>query len=113
MAVRRQPFPLRRISLEHSQPEDEQSEFVQTLVQYASFFHNSIAGRLVLEDLKKVLDRPSYKPGRSTEEMVWREGRRSVYLDIVMAVSAGIEAIESQTGEQTTHAEGVPGDPLE
>jgi hypothetical protein len=91
-------------------------EALQVLAQYASFFQNSHDGQRILADLKKSLDRPTYRPGRSTDEVIWREGRRSVYLDIVAAVGAGIEAIETLATELPAQAEGVgsvAGDPLD
>lgn len=88
---------------------------LKMLGRYASFFHNSEAGPQILADLKKSLDQPTYRPGRSSDEVIWREGRRSVYLDIVAAVGAGIEAIETQMSEPQTVAEGVgpAGEPLD
>lgn len=65
------------------------------LTAYASFFHNTESGRLILADLKKNLDRPTFRPGMNPNETLWLEGRRSVYLDIVASVGAGIEAIEN------------------
>jgi len=103
------------LNAERKKDADLDAAYVQTLAQYASFFHNSVAGPQIMADLKKMLDRPTYRPGRSNDEVLWREGRRSVYLDIVSAIGAGIEAIESLSSERPTHAEGVgsTGDPLE
>lgn len=70
-------------------------EHLKTLAAYASFFHNTPSGRAILADLKKSLDRETYRPGGNTNDTIWLEGRRSVYLDIVAAIGAGIEAIES------------------
>lgn len=65
------------------------------LTAYASFFHNTESGRLILADLKKNLDRPTFRSGMNPNETLWLEGRRSVYLDIIAAVGAGVEAIEN------------------
>lgn len=102
---------------------DEQEQVLQeldtqrlkTLGAYASFFHNSESGPAILADLKKSLDQPTYRPGRDTNEVIWREGRRSVYLDIVAAVGAGVEAIESFRSEPQSVADGVgpAGEPLD
>lgn len=89
---------------------------LQILGAYASFFQNTADGQRILVDLKKSLDQPTYRPGRSTDEVIWREGRRSVYLDIVAAVGVGVEAIETLSTELPAQAEGVPsvaGDPLD
>lgn len=77
---------------------DEQQaddEHLKCLEAYASFFHNTDSGRRILADLKKNLDRPTFRPGMNTDDTLWLEGRRSVYLDIVAAVGAGVEAIEN------------------
>jgi hypothetical protein len=95
--------------------EEMEYERLKMLSRYTSFFHNSESGPNILADLKKSLDQPSYRPGRSTDEVIWREGRRSVYLDIISAVGEGMKVIESLGSEPQTQAEGVghAGDPLD
>lgn len=77
------------------QKDEADERHLKTLEAYASFFHNSDSGPKILADLKKNLDRPTYRPGMSRDDMLWLEGRRSVYLDIVAAVGAGVEVLEN------------------
>lgn len=89
-------------------PKNQDEEFVQSLAAYASFFHNSEAGPRILADLKKSLDGPSFRPGMDALTTAWNEGRRSVYLQIVAAVGAGVEAIESAGAQPETETEETP-----
>lgn len=47
------------------------------------------SGSVVLRDLKRRLDVPSYIVGIDSLELAHREGRRSVLLDILAAIEAG------------------------
>lgn len=64
---------------------------MKRLVDYASFFQNSIEGPRILRYLRDALDGSSYRPGQDALETAYRAGRRSVYLDIVAAVGEGEE----------------------
>lgn len=86
---------------------------LKSLEAYASFFHNTESGRLILADLKHQLDRPVYRPGMSKDDTLWLEGRRSVYLDIVAAVGAGIEVIENVGRKREPSLAPVLDDPLD
>lgn len=77
--------------------EEIERETLKRLVDYASFFHNSIEGPRILKYLKDSLDGSSYRPGMDALETAYQAGRRSVYLDIVAAVGEGEEAIASET----------------
>lgn len=48
-----------------------------------------VSGAIVLKDLKRKLDVPSYLVGIDSLELAHREGRRSVLLDILAAIEAG------------------------
>lgn len=89
-------------------PKNRDEEMVLTLQAYASFFHNSESGPRILADLKKALDGPSFRPGMDALTTAWLEGRRSVYLLIVAAVGAGVEAIESAGAQPETETEENP-----
>lgn len=71
--------------------EEIQQESLKRLVDYASFFQNSLEGPRILRYLKDSLDGSSYRPGQDALETAYRAGRRSVYLDIVAAVGEGQE----------------------
>ena len=43
---------------------------------------SSKLGEEVLEEWEEEYANPTYRPGEPTEDMVYREGRRSFYLDI-------------------------------
>jgi len=77
--------------------EEIEQETIKRLVDYASFFHGSIEGRRILGYLKDALDGGSYRPGMDTNEVIYRAGRRSVYLDIIAAVGAGEDEIARAT----------------
>lgn len=79
---------------------DERELLVQRLSAYVSLFQNTREGRAVLDDLKKSLDGPSFRPGVDTHTAAWLEGRRSVYLDIVASVGGGVALIESGGQDQ-------------
>jgi len=101
---------------EKEAPED--SELTRKLQAYVSFFHNAPSGRLVLADLKASLDGETYWAGMRSEDSIFLQGRRSVYLDIITAIGAGEIAVES-AGEQrpaeveTLWLPGALGEPLE
>jgi hypothetical protein len=80
---------------------DERELLIQRLGAYVSLFQNTREGRAVLDDLKKSLDGPSFRPGIDTHTMAWLEGRRSVYTDIVASVGSGVAMIESGGQDQT------------
>jgi len=71
--------------------EEIEQETLRRLVDYASFFHNTIEGPRILRYLKDSLDGSSYRPGQDALETAYKAGRRSVYLDIVAAVGEGEE----------------------
>lgn len=71
--------------------EEIEQEALRRLVDYASFFHNTIEGPRILRYLKDSLDGSSYRPGQDALETAYKAGRRSVYLDIVAAVGEGEE----------------------
>ena len=71
--------------------EEIEQESLKRLVDYASFFQNSIEGPRILRYLRDSLDGSSYRPGQDALELAYRAGRRSVYLDIVDAVGEGKE----------------------
>ena len=71
--------------------EEIEQESLKRLVDYASFFHNTIEGPRILRYLKDSLDGSSYRPGQDALETAYKAGRRSVYLDIVAAVGEGEE----------------------
>jgi hypothetical protein len=80
---------------------DERELLIQRLSAYVSFFQNLQSGRDILADLKNALDGPVFRPGMDRDTMLWLEGRRSVYLDIVASVGAGVAMIESGGQDQT------------
>ena len=71
--------------------EEIEQESLKRLVDYASFFQNSIEGPRILRYLRDSLDGSSYRPGQDALETAYRAGRHSVYLDIVDAVGEGKE----------------------
>ena len=77
--------------------EEIEKESLKRLVDYASFFHNTIEGPRILRYLRESLDGNSYRPGMDALETAFRAGRRSVYLDIVAAVGEGEEEIARAT----------------
>jgi hypothetical protein len=77
--------------------EEIEQESLKRLIDYASFFHNSVEGPRILRYLRDSLDGSSYRTGQDALEMAYRAGRRSVYLDIVAAVGEGEEEIERAT----------------
>ena len=77
--------------------EEIEKESLKRLVDYASFFHNSIEGPRILRYLREALDGNSYRPGMDALETAFRAGRRSVYLDIVAAVGEGEEEMARAT----------------
>lgn len=66
----------------------------EVLMAYASWPHG-VYGSVILKDLKASLDRPSYRLGGSSKDAIYREGRRSVYLDILAAIEAGQSLVEN------------------
>jgi len=66
----------------------------EVLMAYASWPHGP-SGSVVLKDLKASLDQPSYKLGGNTNDAIYREGRRSVWLDILAAIEAGQSLVEN------------------
>lgn len=76
--------------------EEIEQESLKRLVDYASFFQNSIEGPRILRYLKDSLDGSSYRPGQDALETAYKAGRRSVYLDIVAAVGDGLEEMERE-----------------
>ena len=77
--------------------EEIEQESLKRLVDYASFFQNSIEGRSILRYLKDALDGNAYRPGQDALETHYRLGRRSVYLDIVASVGEGEEEMARVT----------------
>jgi hypothetical protein len=77
--------------------EEIEQESLKRLVDYASFFHNSIEGPRILRYLRDSLDGSSYRPGQDALETAYKAGRRSVYLDIIAAVGEGEEEIARAT----------------
>lgn len=77
--------------------EGVERETLKRLVDYASFFQNSIEGPRILRYLKDSLDGSSYRPGMDALETAYQAGRRSVYLDIVAAVGEGEEEMARET----------------
>lgn len=66
----------------------------EVLMAYAAW-PNGVSGSVILKDLKASLDQPSYRPGRSVKDAIYREGRRSVWLDILAAIEAGQSLVEN------------------
>ncbi len=77
--------------------EEIERESLKRLVDYASFFHNTIEGPRILRYLRESLDGNSYRPGQDALETAYRAGRRSVYLDIIAAVGEGEEEMARVT----------------
>lgn len=76
--------------------EEIERESLKRLVDYASFFQNSLEGPRILRYLKDSLDGSSYRPGQDALETAYKAGRRSVYLDIVAAVGEGVEEMQRE-----------------
>ena len=74
--------------------EEVERERLKRLVDFASFFQNTVEGPKILSYLKSSLDGNSYKPGQDALETAYRAGRRSVYLDIIAAVGEGQEVLQ-------------------
>jgi len=76
----------------------------EVLEAYANW-SMSPSGSIVLKDLRKKLDVPSYLVGIDALEMAHREGRRSILLDIQAAIALGHQeksALPEPTNEQET-----------
>lgn len=76
-----------------SQSKDEAAR-QEVLMAYAAWPHG-VSGSVILKDLKASLDQPSYRPGMRTRDAIYREGRRSVWLDILAAIEAGQSLVEN------------------
>lgn len=92
--------------------EEIERESLKRLVDYASFFHNTLEGPRILRYLREALDGSSYRPGMDALETAFRAGRRSVYLDIVAAVGEG-EAEMARVTKVEPQQEAVMNVPLE
>lgn len=67
---------------------------MQVLMAYSSWPH-SASGAIIMKDLKASLDQPSYRLGGNKDDAIYREGRRSVWLDILAAIEAGQSLTEN------------------
>ena len=76
-----------------TQAEDEAKRH-EVLMAYAAWPHG-VSGSVVLKDLKASLDQPSYRLGGNKDDALYREGRRSVWLDILAAIEAGQSLVEN------------------
>ncbi len=76
-------------------------DYTETLIAYHTTFKNSPAGQRVYRDLVLTLDRLSYAEGCDALALAFREGRRSVLLDIRAAMEAGAKLVDNLGAEQT------------
>lgn len=72
----------------------DEDKRLEVLMAYAAWPH-SPSGSVIMKDLKASLDQPSYKLGGSKDDTLYREGRRSVWLDILAAIEAGQSLVEN------------------
>lgn len=85
----------------------DEDQRLEVLMAYAAWPHG-VSGSVILKDLKASLDQPSYKLGGDTNDAIYREGRRSVWLDILAAIEAGqslVENLGKAPANQQQHAE--------
>lgn len=77
-----------------TQLKKDEEQRKEVLMAYASWPHGP-SGSVILKDLKASLDVPSYRLGGSKDDAIYREGRRSVWLDILAAIEAGQSLVEN------------------
>lgn len=73
---------------------NEQQKQRELFSAYASWA-NSVSGSLVLAHLREEISALSYAPGRDAMETAFREGRRSIVLDILSNVANGQQVAET------------------
>lgn len=87
----------RQILEKRKQEEQKQREL---FLAYASWA-NSISGSRVIAHLREEVSALSYAPGRDAMETAFREGRRSIVLDILANVDNGQKLAENADLERS------------